>query len=212
MFTGIIEEVGKIKKIEYDGEGRKLTVEAHKIMLDIKQGESIALDGVCLTVETWGKDFFTVYVMPETMKKTGFVNLKVGQLINLEKALPLNGRLGGHFVQGHVDTTGTITQIIPDGKAKIIKISIPFDWNKYLVSKGSISIDGISLTIIEAGKDFFTVSIIPHTQNITNIGNKKIHDIVNIEFDILAKHIFKLVTPMVSSGLTLDKIKEMGIK
>ncbi|MBI4650791.1 riboflavin synthase [Candidatus Desantisbacteria bacterium] len=212
MFTGIIEEVGKIKKIEYDGEGRKLIVEAHKIMSDIKQGESIALDGVCLTVESWGKDFFVVYVMPETMKKTGFLNLKVGQLINLEKALPLNGRLGGHFVQGHVDTTGTITQIIPDSKAKIIKISIPFEWNKYLVPKGSISINGISLTIIEAEKDFFTVSIIPHTQNITNIGNKKIHDTVNIEFDILAKHIVKLVTPMVSSGLTLDKIKEMGIR
>ncbi|MBI5418210.1 riboflavin synthase, partial [Candidatus Poribacteria bacterium] len=170
-----------------------------------------AIDGVCLTVESWDKDTFIVYVMPESLRKTTLSDFKVGQMVNLEKALSLNERLGGHFVLGHVDTVGTISDITYESKAKVIKISIPAEFNKYIVSKGSISVDGISLTIVDIGKDFFTVSIIPHTQSVTNLGNKKIHDKINLEFDILAKHIVQLVSPFISTGLTKEKLVQLGI-
>ncbi|MBI5207454.1 MAG: riboflavin synthase, partial [Candidatus Firestonebacteria bacterium] len=206
MFTGIIEETGIIKKIKHEQEGLRLYIKAKKVIEDIKLGESISIDGVCLTVETWEKDSFAVYVMPESIRKTTLSKVKIGQIVNLEKALPLNGRLGGHFVLGHVDTSGTIVQITKEASAKIFKIIINDEFSKFLIKKGSIAVNGVSLTIVDSGRDFFTVSIIPHTQQITNLGIIKIEDRVNIEFDIIAKHVATLVTPFTSTGLTQEKL------
>ncbi len=215
MFTGIIEEKGKIKKISHEQKGLRFHVEAEKILIDIKNGDSISVDGVCLTVEKFEKKYFVVYVMHETIKKTTLSYYKVNQSVNLERALIVNSRLGGHFVLGHVDTVGRINKIKKDGDAKIFEIVIPEEYNKYLVQKGSIAIDGISLTIVDIYKKSFTVSIIPHTQKITTLTDKKNQDIVNIEFDILAKQVVRLLPDLSdekkTGKLTEKKLRELCV-
>ena len=193
MFTGIIEEIGKVKAIMRHANSIKLTVAVKKILEDIHIGDSICTNGVCLTVTSFDDGSYTADVMPETMKRTDFNDLKINDLVNVERAMPANGRFGGHIVSGHIDGTGIISQITRDDKAIRMKIETKPEILRYIVEKGSIAIDGISLTISEVNDFDFGVSIIEHTQEETVLTKKKIGDTVNLENDIIGKYIEKFV-------------------
>lgn len=193
MFTGIIEEVGKVKNISRGSNSAKLTIQASKVLEDTKIGDSIATNGVCLTVVSMDHDSFTVDVMPETIKKSSFRTITMGDLVNLERALPAKGRFDGHIVAGHVDSIGTIKNITRNENAILIRITTDHKALKYIINEGSIAVDGISLTVAEVYKDGFEVSIIPHTKGQTNLQNKKIGDIVNLECDVIGKYVERLL-------------------
>lgn len=207
MFTGIIEEIGRVKKIERQSNSIKLTIDANVVLDDVKLGDSIATNGICLTVSSFCGNSFTADVMPETVSKTNLNNLKVNDLVNLERALTLNGRLGGHIVSGHIDGTGRIVKKIHDDKAVRITVETSKKILSMMVEKGSVTIDGISLTITDVADTNFSVSVVNHTQKETTITLKNIGDIVNIENDIIGKYISKFVGDKDStskSGITLD--------
>jgi riboflavin synthase len=212
MFTGIIEEIGTIGSIQGTENAIQMTIHAAKIIHDINLGDSISVSGVCLTVTEFTAGSFTVDVMPETVKATSLNLLKTGSSVNLERAMAANGRFGGHFVTGHVDGIGTIIRKKPSANAVYYDIKVSEDITSALVMKGSIAIDGISLTIfgLEDGK--VTVSIIPHTLSETVLGGKQAGDIVNIECDMIGKYIKKFVqqSAQSSSSLTTDFLKENG--
>lgn len=190
MFTGIIEEKGTVKKIDYVSEQAvQLTIESTKVTEDVQVGDSIAVNGICLTVTRFTPETFQVDVMPETIKATSLNILHVGSQVNLERAMAGNGRFGGHFVSGHVDSTGTILNKWLKDNAIYYEIEIPDSLSKFLLMKGSIAVDGISLTIFDVNKNKFTISLIPHTVKETILGEKARGDIVNIECDMLAKHV-----------------------
>ncbi len=202
MFTGIIEEVGTIKNIVSSSQSMQITIEANIIMSDIKLGDSIAINGTCLTVTTINNNCFNVDIMPETFNTTSLKNSSIGTKINLERSLAVGGRLGGHFVTGHVDGTGIITKITPNENA--IYYEIKFENPKllqYCIYHGSVAIDGISLTIFGITDKCITISIIPHTIKNTIIDQKAINDIVNIECDMLAKYVQKSMANI--SGKTI---------
>jgi riboflavin synthase len=192
MFTGIIEEKGIIKSIRTIGQSARIIISADKVLDGLKTGDSINTDGVCLTVTEFSSSFFTVDVMPETIQRTTFSKLRPGSSVNLERALRLSDRLGGHIVSGHIDGTGIIGQIRKDENAIWISISAEDRILRYVVEKGSIAIDGISLTVVKTSQHTFEVSIIPHTQTETTILTKKTGDTVNIECDIIGKYVEKL--------------------
>jgi len=187
MFTGIIEETGTVRAIS----PKLLTVNAGEIFGDLKPGDSISINGVCLTVTDISGKTFTVDLMPETQRRTSFGTLRSGDEVNLERALQPNGRLGGHFVQGHVDGKGRILSMIPEGDAVIMRISVEEGLTRYMVEKGFIAVDGVSLTIIDYDSTSFAVSLVGFTRKKTILGNKKPGKEVNIEVDILAKYIEK---------------------
>ncbi len=189
MFTGIIEEVGKLKNFD----GGRIEVTCAKILSDVEIGDSIATNGICLTVTNFGHDFFTADVMPETVRKTSLGELQAGGAVNLERALKADGRFGGHIVNGHIDGTGKILSIRPEGNAIFVDISAQSNILRQIAAKGSVAIDGISLTVVNAGTDKFSVSMIPHTLNVTNFKFKRVGSLVNIETDILAKYIERLL-------------------
>lgn len=191
MFTGIITHSGKIKKLK----NAVYTIAAPPGFLkQLKKGMSVALNGVCLTVlKKPAKDSFCLEIMPETKKRTNFSDLKINDIVNLELPLKGDSFLSGHFVQGHIDGTGLIKEIKKEGNSKILKIGLPQKLNKYLVEKGSVAVNGISLTIINTGRDFFTVGIIPYTWQKTNLSRAKIGTQLNIEVDMLAKYLKKLL-------------------
>lgn len=188
MFTGIVEELGKIQKIE-GGSNCKLTISAKKILEDIKLGDSIAVNGICLTVVKFTSSSFTVDIMMETWKRTSLYKLNPGSPVNLERAMPANGRFGGHIVSGHIDGTGEIVSIRRDGNAVWYRIKTSKNIMKFIIQKGSIAIDGISLTVAEAGNADFYVSVIPHTLSNTVLATRHPGDIVNLENDIVGKYI-----------------------
>ncbi|MEG6565600.1 riboflavin synthase [Thermoanaerobacterium saccharolyticum] len=192
MFTGIIEEVGKVKMIQR-GNITKIAVECKKVLDGVKIGDSIAVNGVCLTVTNIGKDLFTSDIMYETLKTSNLRSLNIGSIVNLERALSISGRLNGHIVTGHVDTVGTIIDKNKINGTTTFKIKIDERYSKYVADKGSIAVDGISLTVVESSASYFTVSIIPHTENNTNLNVKRIGDTVNIEVDILSKYAERLL-------------------
>jgi riboflavin synthase len=192
MFTGIIEEKGIIKSIKNAGRSARITVSANKVLEGLKVGDSINTDGVCLTVTDFSSSTFTVDVMPETMHRSTFTKLRSGSRVNLERALRLCDRLGGHIVSGHIDGTGMLDRIRKDENAVWISVKAEEPILKYIVEKGSVAIDGISLTVVKIDKKAFDVSIIPHTQSETTILSKRTGDSVNIECDILGKYIEKL--------------------
>lgn len=192
MFTGIIEEVGKVKMIQR-GNITKIAVECKKVLDGVKIGDSIAVSGVCLTVTNIGKDLFTSDIMYETLKTSNLRSLNIGSIVNLERALSISGRLNGHIVTGHVDTVGTIIDKNKINGTTTFKIKIDERYSKYVADKGSIAVDGISLTVVESSASYFTVSIIPHTENNTNLNVKRIGDTVNIEVDILSKYAERLL-------------------
>lgn len=192
MFTGIIEEVGKVKMIQR-GNITKIAVECKKVLDGVRIGDSIAVNGVCLTVTNIGKDLFTSDIMYETLKTSNLGSLKIGSIVNLERALSISGRLNGHIVTGHVDTVGTIIDKNKINSTTTFKIKIDERYSKYVADKGSIAVDGISLTVVESSASYFTVSIIPHTENNTTLNIKRIGDTVNIEVDILSKYAERLL-------------------
>lgn len=193
MFTGIIEEIGKVKAIVRHANSIKLTIAVKKILEDMHVGDSICTNGVCLTVTTFDDGSYTADVMPETMNRTNFKDLRINDLVNCERAMPANGRFGGHIVSGHIDGTGVISKMSRDDKAIRIKIETRPEILKYIVEKGSITIDGISLTVTEVSNWDFGVSIIEHTQDATTLTKKKVGETVNLENDIVGKYIEKFV-------------------
>ncbi|MBO6058366.1 MAG: riboflavin synthase [Bacteroidales bacterium] len=193
MFTGIIEEIGKVKAITRGANSIRLTIAVKKILDDIHIGDSICTNGVCLTVTTFDNDSYTADVMPETMNRTNFKDLRINDLVNCERAMPANGRFGGHIVSGHIDGTGIISKMTRDDKAIRVKIETRPEILRYIVEKGSITIDGISLTVTDVSSFDFGVSIIQHTQDETTLTKKKIGDTVNLENDIVGKYIEKFV-------------------
>ena len=193
MFTGIIEEIGKLKAIVRHANSIKLTIAVKKILEDMHIGDSICTNGVCLTVTTFDDGSYTADVMPETMNRTNFKDLRINDLVNCERAMPANGRFGGHIVSGHIDGTGVISKMSRDDKAIRIKIETRPEILKYIVEKGSITIDGISLTVTEVSNWDFGVSIIEHTQDATTLTKKKVGETVNLENDIVGKYIEKFV-------------------
>ena len=188
MFTGIVECIGIVKDIPTQNELKRLQIFAPSIMQDVNVNDSVAVNGVCLTVIARDSENFSVQPVPETLRKTNLGSLPVNAAVNLERSLLPTSRLGGHFVQGHIDDTAKIVSIVREGAALLVKFSLPKSLRKYLVDKGFIAIDGMSLTIIEAHEDWFTVTLIPHTQQITIAGNYQEGTVVNIEVDILAKY------------------------
>lgn len=193
MFTGIIEELGIVRTLRHLPESGQLTLEGRKVLDETQLGDSIAVNGVCLTVIRKNDREFTVDVMAETLNKTNLAELKGGSRVNLERALQLQTRLGGHLVSGHVDGVGEIRQITPWGIAKLYEISAPSSLLSAMLPKGSIAIDGISLTIVDVETDFFTVSLIPHTFKETTLGLKGIGATVNLETDLIGKYVARFM-------------------
>lgn len=212
MFTGIVEELGTVKKVTTN----TIEIAASKVLEDVHIGDSIAVNGVCLTVISFSKNDFCADVMPETMRCTALGKLSTGKKVNLERALTLNGRLGGHVVSGHVDHVGVITGIHEEDNAKIVSVSVPYESMDYIIPKGSIAIDGVSLTVVDTSEAGFRVSLIPHTQQETDLHLKKVGDPVNIETDILAKYAVNLLRrnqskPQVSKQkITAEFLAEYG--
>lgn len=193
MFTGIVEEVGKVDNIKKGVKSSIITVTANKIFEDIHIGDSIAVNGVCLTVTNFNDNTFTADVMNETLSRSSLGELSKGSYVNLERAMPANGRFGGHIVSGHIDGTGEITNIQKDDNAIWYTVKANDSLMKYIVEKGSIVIDGISLTVAKVSDKNFSVSIIPHTAKETILSHRKIGDNVNLENDIIGKYVDKLI-------------------
>lgn len=194
MFTGIIEEVGKLLQIDRGSKSSVLHIEGKLIFDDLKIGDSVSVNGVCLTVTTLSSNSFTADVMSETLSRSSLGTLTKNSPVNLERAMAANGRFGGHIVSGHIDGTGTIVNIKKDDNAIWYTIKAPDKLMHYIVEKGSIAIDGISLTVVNVTKDTFSVSIIPHTVKATILGTKGIGAVVNLENDVIGKYVERFLT------------------
>lgn len=211
MFTGIVEEIGKIKSVRRGGHSVVLEVEATKVLEDTRIGDSIATNGVCLTVTAIGTRCFSADVMPETMLRSNLGGLKPGDRVNLERTLCLNSRLGGHMVAGHVDGTGRIVNKEQDDNAIWITVAASGEVLRYVIEKGSIAIDGVSLTVAYVDEHVFKVSIIPHTQEETTLTGKRTGELVNLENDMIAKYVEKLMGGgKKTGGLSLEFLQEKG--
>ncbi|MFJ9410202.1 riboflavin synthase [Streptomyces sp. NPDC101393] len=193
MFTGIVEELGEVVAVENLGDSSRFRLRGPVVTDDAKHGDSIAVNGVCLTVVDTADGEFTADVMAETLHRSSLGALATGSRVNLERPMALGGRLGGHLVQGHVDGTGTIAARIPGEHWEIVKVSLPGALARYVVEKGSITVDGVSLTVVDAADDHFTISLIPTTLALTTLGIKQVGDPVNLEVDVLAKYVERLL-------------------
>lgn len=214
IFTGIIEELGSVKSLVQSKEVCRLTILAPHIMKGTALGDSIAVNGICLTVEEMGENWFRADVMAETMRRTSLSGLSAGSLVNLERAMPMNGRFGGHIVSGHVDGTGTVLSVKKEGNAFWYEIQAEPSILKYVIEKGSIAIDGISLTVAKVTKKSFSVSIIPHTRKMTVLSERKPGDLVNLENDLIGKYVERLLgfqeEKKQESHLSMDFLAEHG--
>jgi len=205
MFTGIVQEIGSV----VSAQSGKLEIAADKVLESIELGGSVAVNGTCLTVTRFDKKSFSVDITPETVKRTNVGNLSAGDRVNLERPLAFGGELGGHLVQGHVDATGTISEIKRDGTASMVKIEAPPEVMQYIVEKGFITIDGVSLTVVDVSDRHFRVSIIDYTGRNTISGLYKAGDMVNLEVDIIAKYAERFSQAQ-NKGVTADLLKEHG--
>ncbi|MBD8070318.1 riboflavin synthase [Bacillus sp. PS06] len=215
MFTGIIEEIGTVSDIQGTKDSIVMKIKAEKILVDVALGDSIAVNGVCLTVTSFSKEEFSVDVMPETVKSTSLQTLKKHSSVNLERAMSAGGRFGGHFVSGHVDGIGKIVGKEPHSNAVYYSIKVKPELIDYMIPKGSITVDGTSLTIFGISDDTFMISLIPHTVSETIIGEKGIGDIVNIECDMLGKYVEKFVKNSHNqrkTSITSSFLEENGFK
>ncbi|KIL48836.1 riboflavin synthase [Jeotgalibacillus alimentarius] len=209
MFTGLIEEVGTVHNLQKGKNSMILTIDCTKVIEDAKIGDSIAINGVCLTVTERSGKQFSVDVMPETMKSTTLHELKKGSKVNLERAMAAGGRFGGHFVSGHVDGTGTIQSMKKEENAIYIYIQVPSDLMKYFMMKGSVAVDGTSLTVFDVTKNAFMISLIPQTADDTIIASKSPGSKVNIECDMIAKYVQNLIQPE-QKGIDESYLRENG--
>ncbi len=205
MFTGIVQEVGTVVSLR----NGKLTISGKGVLDGLELGASAAINGVCLTVTTLAAGSFTVDVVPETLRRSNLGKLQPRDRVNLERALRFNGELGGHLVQGHIDDTGTVTAKTREGEAILMRFSAPESVLKYVVIKGFIAIDGTSLTVTDKRGGTFGVSIIPMTQNLTILPDKKVGDTVNLEADIIGKYVAEFLKPS-GSGVTAEYLREHG--
>jgi riboflavin synthase len=194
VFTGIVEELGEVVELTWKGEGARLAIRGPVVTTDAAHGDSIAVNGVCLTVVENLGDVFTTEVMKESFDRSSLGGLKVGDRVNLERAVKVSDRLGGHIVQGHVDGVATVTERVPGDLWETVRFTLPEDLSRYVVEKGSITIDGISLTVTEISEVAFAVSLIPTTLEVTTLGRKGVGDQVNLEVDVIAKYVEKLVS------------------
>lgn len=211
MFTGIIEEVGTVAGIQRGGNKSFIRIKAQKVLEDVKLGDSIAVNGVCLTVTDFDSASFRADVMNETLSRSSLGNLRSGSPVDLERAMAAGGRFGGHIVSGHIDGTGSITDIKNDGIAVWYTVSAKPEIMRYIVEKGSVAIDGISLTVAKVADSTFSVSIIPHTAAQTVLGTKKVGDTVNLENDIIAKYVEKLLKPdSTAGGVSMELLAKNG--
>ncbi len=211
MCTGIIEEVGSLKKLQKEAAGAVFEISCKRVLEGLQIGDSIAANGVCLTATAFTSHSFTAAAMHETLRRSTLGNLHPGSPINLERAMAANGRFGGHMVAGHIDGTGTISNIEKDGNAVWYTLQASPQILRYIVEKGSVALDGISLTVAEVRADYFKVSVIPHTLAQTALAQKRTGDCVNIENDIIGKYVEKLLgTPQKSSGITKEFLSRYG--
>jgi riboflavin synthase len=218
MFTGIIEEVGKVVKIEQRGENRRITIDAASVSGELKTGDSVAVSGVCLTALNINPKSFSAYLAPETWARTSFSRMHEGALVNLELPMQANGRFGGHIVQGHVDGVGKLIELqrIANSENWWLHIQMPPEIEKYTVFKGSVSIEGISLTVAKLEQNICTVAIIPHTVERTNLGSLNPGDPVNLEADLIAKYVEKMMSGRSApssptpSSLTIEELVRQG--
>ncbi|MEP6478304.1 MAG: riboflavin synthase [Rhodoglobus sp.] len=193
MFTGIIEELGEITAWDRDGDAARITVKAPIAVSDAEHGDSISVSGVCLTVVDQGHDWFTADVMAETIAMSTLKTAAIGQRVNLERAAQVGDRLGGHIVQGHIDGTSELLAVEPGSAWRVLRFSLARDLAPLVANKGSIAVDGVSLTVSAVGDDWFEVSLIPETLEVTTLGSKVVGDAVNIETDILARHVERML-------------------
>lgn len=211
MFTGLIEEIGVIRKRAPSTGGLRLEVEAHKVTDDLKVGDSVSVNGVCQTIEKVSESHFSFFSIPETIARTNLGSLSLGDRVNLERPVKLGESLGGHLVSGHIDCVGRIVKRKEMEAHTLLEVSYPTEFDRYVVPKGSMALEGISLTVLETGSGRFSVAIIPHTLKNTNLGGKKTGDEVNLEFDQIAKYIEK--QSQADSGrakLTRDSLEQAG--
>ena len=216
MFTGIIEELGRIKSVEKRGEGARLVVEARMVTEGTKEGDSVSVNGVCLTAIDVRKDSFAADGSRETLQRSTLGRLRAGSFVNLERAVTPSTRLGGHIVQGHVDARGRFLSATEHGGSWTVRIAYPKEVARYLVFKGSVAVEGISLTIAGLTEEYFEIAIIPKTWAVTNLSHLRPKDEVNLEADIIAKYVERILTvapetrAKSQSGLTMDKLAELG--
>ncbi|WP_206922384.1 riboflavin synthase [Alicyclobacillus suci] len=218
MFTGLVEELAQVRHIHVSAQGAKIELSARTILEDMQLGDSIAVNGICLTVVRMGDGAFVVEAVPETMRRTNLHTLRAGDTVHVERAMAANGRFGGHIVSGHIDGTGRISEIHPEGMAKVLTIACDKEILRYVVEKGSICVDGVSLTVMGVTSTAFEVSIIPHTRGVTRLGHAKVGDEVNLECDILAKYVERLLNLPAGSSengarkstVTFDLLQQHG--
>jgi len=205
VFTGIIEEVGRVTSVKLGN----LVIAASDVLQGVELGGSMAVNGVCLTITNFNTNSFSVGIMPETLKRTNLGLLCAGDKVNLERSLTLGGRLGGHLVQGHVDDTGRVASVIWDGGAMLIRFEAPSEVMRYVVEKGFIAVDGVSLTVVTKDASSFQVSVVDYTQKHTTLGSWQVGDLVNLEVDIIAKYVEQLSRAH-RPGITVDFLQEHG--
>ncbi len=213
MFTGIIEEVGRVSAISIRDAKRRVTIACSKLLPELKQGDSISVSGVCLTVVDLGRDSFTSDLAQETWRRTSFSRMKPGALVNLELPMRAGGRLDGHMVQGHVDGTGTLTSLnpVPGGNDFLLTMTVPSELTRYIVAKGSLSVEGISLTVAAIDGVKSQIAIIPHTAEVTNLHSLRPGDPLNLEVDVVAKYVEKMMTrEKPESSISLEKLVQEG--
>ncbi|HSA78524.1 MAG TPA: riboflavin synthase [Nitrospirota bacterium] len=210
MFTGIIEEMGSVKALRREAGSAQLTISASTVLGNTALGDSICVNGVCLTVVDMGRSEFSADVANETLKVTGLGELQGGQKVNLERALQLSARIGGHLVTGHVDAVGRIREKRQEGNSWRVFIEAPETALRYIIKKGSVAVDGISLTVADVDKTGFSIAMIPHTAKLTTLGFKSAGDSVNLETDIIGKYVERLLSGRVEGGLNLEFLKGHG--
>lgn len=215
MFTGIVQEVGILKEKTNSESKYQLVIEGNRVLRNVNKGDSIAINGVCLTVVDFDNNSFTADVMPETLRATNLSTLKIGSKVNLEQAVQADSFMGGHIVTGHVDTVGRVKKIKPEKNARVVEIAVNKEITEFIVDKGSVAVNGVSLTIVKVLNDIFTISLIPETWNYTNLKLIKIGDQLNIETDLIGKYVVKMlkkgwVNNNKNTQINRDFLKENG--
>ena len=210
MFTGIIEEIGRIQSVLKLSQARQFQCAANKVLEGLKVDDSICVNGVCLTVIARESDTFTVQAVDETLRKTTLGNLQAGRRVNLERAVRLSDRLGGHLVQGHVDGIGRIVALEPQAAGKLMRVELPQEFLRYVIPRGAIALEGVSLTVARLEDPVITLALIPHTLDHTTLGSSQTGDWLNVETDLIAKHLARLLRFPETSGLSEEKLAAWG--